>query len=196
MDHRVPPLRTWQEARSARVSESRRAYLTSIARSKLGGDSIGGVTASDLVQETLMAATVAGRQGQGPDREAIDGDICVWLRTILENKIHETFRRENARKRGGGMARVPLPSGIPDMGSTPSDHAIANEERHRLEEALGMLSPEDVQLLSWSVKEGLSRGEISVRLGVSARYARRICKRAEERLREAYRTTRRDEDSS
>lgn len=196
MNHRVPPARDWEQARSARVIESHRVYLTLLARKWLTRESLAGMTASDLVQEALMAATVSQSCGQGPAQDAFDQDIRPWLATILDNKFYEAIRHQNAKKRGGGISCVPMPPNIPDEGTSPSRRAILNEEKVRLDEALSTLSADDLQLVIWSVKEGLSRREIGERLDVSATYASRICKRAEKCLRDAYHATRREEGSS
>lgn len=196
MSERVPPMRDWDEARAARVIESHRAYLLNIARNKLGRDSIGLHTASDVVQEALLAATVAQSRGQGPKHGDPDQDFRSWLKVILNNKIFEVFRHIQTRKEGGGKPLDPLPPDLADEGTSPSRRAIKNEEIDRLDEALHALSSTDLKLVTWSIKDGLTRREIGERLGVSATYASRICSAAEQRLRDAYRATRRDEGGS
>ncbi len=183
-------LQTFHDSRSTRVIESHHAYLAAMAQKRFGHSRIGAVTASDLVQETLLAAIVARTRGQGPAHGASDHDFLCWLTKIFHNKVNEAIRRD------AGKITQPIDPETPGEGSTPIQSAIASEEWVRLEEAINMLSPKDRQIVVWLIKDGHSLKQIGQLLDVTTRHARNLCERAKQHLHNAYRATRRDDGDS
>lgn len=158
-----------------------RTHLTAIARNRLTSGAAGDEGASDLAQETAIAALDAARDGRAP--AATDAHLLPWLRRILANKIKQAVRRHNARRRGGG-AVLPLPEAEPPgSGISPSGVAIREEERLRLAQALGRLDPAHARLLVWLYTDRLAVKDIADRLGCSPSYASRACKAALDALR-------------
>src|SRR6478736_2693076 len=75
---------------SEALIEAHRAYLMAVARARMSGAAAGGVTASDLVQETVVTALHAARAGT---LRGEAGRWGPWMRQVLVNKIYEAFRR-------------------------------------------------------------------------------------------------------
>jgi RNA polymerase sigma factor (sigma-70 family) len=179
MSGAVPSNSEQDERRTSRALASYRTFLLAVAKKQMGNSLLAGETASDFVQKALLAAMLADGKGQGPG--PTEQELRGWLVMILKNKIIE------ARRPRGRVTRELMPDNIADEGTSPSEGAIRNEERNRLDKALKTLSPEDQQLVVWSIKENLSRKEIGERLGMSSSYVSRICMRAQNRFQRAYR---------
>lgn len=161
-----------------RLFESCRTYLLIVARQEMGARFVGPKSASDFVQESMLAAIEA--EGEGRGATLAEDDRRRWLGGIVRNKIKAAIRREAILPRDRDEA--PDPS---DPGPRPPDRVIEGEVAGRLFAALDRLTPEDRQLVEWSA-EGVKRCEMGGRLGVSATYASRICNRALERFRDVY----------
>ena len=166
------------DARAFRFYESCRTHLMIVARSKMGVEFVGPRSASDFVQESILAAVAAERRGLGP--RSTDEDRLSYAAGIVINIIKAALRRETIHPRDHGEAHDPS-----DPGPRPPDRIIEGEVAERFFAALDRLTPEDRQLVLWSVEE-VKRCEMAERLGVAASYASRICNRALERFREAY----------
>jgi len=172
--------RTWIEA-----VEAHRAYLTAVARRHLAAGAAGGDGPSDLVQEAAIAALNAARDGRAPDPG--DGRWRPWLTQVLRNKIRQAVRKHRTRRRGGGAVFALLDLEPSDSGTSPSAGEARDEERRRVNRALGRVDPRQRQVLQWLVADGLAVKAIAGRLGCSPSYASRTCKDALAALRLAYR---------
>lgn len=166
------------DGREFRFLESCHTYLLIVARQEMGARFVGPKSASDFVQESILAAVEA--EGQGFGAKLVEDDRRRWLGGIVRNKIKAAIRHEVIHPRDHDEA--PDPS---DHGPRPLDRIIEGEVAERLFAALDRLTPEDRQLVVWSVEE-VKRCEMGERLGVAASYASRVCNRALERFRLAY----------
>jgi RNA polymerase sigma-70 factor (ECF subfamily) len=168
-----------------------RNYLCLIANEQL--DSVLRVKAgaSDLVQESMLAA----QRDLGDFRGSTHGEWLSWLRTILLHELHRTNRayrgtskRQMGRERpldpGGTQSQEPR--GLADPTETPGTRAAANEQSARLAQAINRL-PEDYRLvLKWRNWERLSFEEIADQLGRTPDACRKIWSRAVARLRKEF----------
>ena len=164
--------------RQFRLYDAYRSDLMILARRKLNLHAIGPCSASDFVQDAIVAAVEAEAKGRGPNTG--DDDRRRWVGGILRNKINAAIRREAI------LVREPNAEADPaDPGTSPSGHAIKGERTRRMSAALDALSPEDRQLIEWFA-DGVSKREIGERMGFSASYASHACNRALRRLREEF----------
>ena len=166
------------DERELRLIESYETYLLLMAGRIMSCRFVGPKSASDFVQETILAAVQAG--DHRPETQAANDDYTKWITGVLRNKITEALRHESILRREQYLNEGPT-----DSHDSPLPEAIKREKSRRLLAALDRLSPEDRQLIDWSL-EGVSRREIGERLSISASYASRICKQAMYRLREDY----------
>lgn len=165
-----------------------RGYLLVIAnheldeklRAKLGG--------SDVVQQTLMHA----HRDFADFRGATAGELLAWLQAILTNQIAgarrhylETAKRDIrreiaiAQQDNSSIHDVWLPSDL----TSPSEHAMASEDRQCVESALARLSDKYRRVIELRNRDLLSFAQIGERFSISDEAARRLWARAVEALR-------------
>jgi RNA polymerase sigma-70 factor (ECF subfamily) len=179
--------------------EAFREYLLRVADRGLGRDLTAKIGASDLVQETFMAAqrSVAAFRGQS------EAEWRAWLESILRHRLANARRYyRDAGKRCVGQ-EVPLDADPGCSGavagagawagfvaasetvSTASVGAMRKEREIALFGAIASL-PENYRLVvCWHHEERLTFEQIADRLGTTAEAARKIWGRALLRLREA-----------
>ncbi len=168
-----------------RALEPYRDYLTLVARQAVGPELAAKFGASDLVQDTFLAAQQHARTFRGQT----ELEWRAWLKAVLLNCLANQRRHYAAIKRrvpkagfGTGLARQ-APSGISTV--TPPSRRLMRCERDRaMTEALGRLPERYRQVVCWHHHERLSFDEISTRLGISADAAQKVWGRALVRLRE------------
>ncbi len=167
--------------------EACRAYLLLVAGRELDHDLVAKGGASDLVQETFLEAQRDFRQFNG----VTEAEFLGWLRKILLHNLanfRRTYRQTDKRKiakevaidsdRSSRDLRAVLQAGI----SSPSSHAIHNEERAAIESALRSLPETYKQVIVFRNREGYSFEKIGELMGRSANAARKLWSRAIERL--------------
>ena len=175
---------------SAGAHEGFRSYLLAVANRRLGPDLAAKVGASDLVQETLLAAGRDGGafRGHGPD------DLKPWLKGILLHLLANVRRqyRDTAKRRLGiemPLAKLgpnsPDWAALADTATSASNLAIRGELRGTVAEGLARLPEHYRRVLVWRYREELTFEAIGERLGTSADAARKLWGRAVVRLREA-----------
>jgi RNA polymerase sigma-70 factor (ECF subfamily) len=167
-----------------------RDYLTQVARRELGTDLAAKVSASDLVQETFLAAGRDAAQFQG----AGSAELRAWLQGILKHLVCNTRRRyrETGKRRidrergaGAGSSAASWWATVPLSATSPSGRAMRREREEALGRAL-MALPEHYRLvIQWHHQERLTFEAIAGQLGISAEAARKVWGRALQRLREA-----------
>jgi RNA polymerase sigma-70 factor (ECF subfamily) len=163
-----------------------REYLTQVARRELGADLAAKVSASDLVQETFLAAGRDAVQFQGAGPAGLQG----WLKGILKHLVCNTRRRyrETGKRRidreldAGAASRW---AAVSLSATSPSGHAMRCEREEALRRALMTLPEHYRSVIEWHHHERLPFDAIAGRLGVSAEAARKVWGRALQRLREA-----------
>jgi RNA polymerase sigma-70 factor, ECF subfamily len=156
-----------------------RDYLTLLANQKLSPGLATKVGASDLVQETFLAAQrgIAGFRGSTPS------EWRAWLEAILVNQLANLRRTylDTQKRRGepapqGGHAG--LDARLGDSITPPSRQLQRRERDAALEEALKRLAEHYRQVIRWHHDDGLTFEAIGGRLGISADGARKLWARA------------------
>ena len=170
-----------------------RDYLRSLASQRLGRNLAGRVSASDLVQETLLAAWKDFDSFRGT--EALQ--FSVWLRTILLRKVSaavathlKTSKRDVARECSVsplvGSSALDVTKGLPGREETPSKIVSLAEEAFSIQRLLANL-PEDYRLvIQWRQLEGIQFNEIAKRLNKTSGATRLLWLRAIRMLRELH----------
>ena len=172
-----------QEA-MAELIEACRTYLLLVANRELPDGVRGKVAPSDLVQETFIEACRGFSQFGGHSRQELLG----WLRRILLNNVRDAFRHyERTGKRQlsrevslNADSRLAIDVAIEQ--TSPSQAAMAEEEREALERAMKSLSERQREVIMLHHREGLPFLEISRRLGCSAEAVRKLWSRAVRKL--------------
>jgi RNA polymerase sigma-70 factor (ECF subfamily) len=175
-----------------------RDYLLLIANEELDQNLQGKFGASDFVQETMLIAHKKFDQFRGQSPAELKG----WLRQILRNDLNrarrqfvDAHRRDIKRERTMDDSQLqPLP--LADDSNTPRTDAMVQEEARLLREAMAQL-PENyrlaVQLREW---DELSFPEIGMRMSISEEAARKLCRRAMDKLEQLLKPIMRPDDSS
>jgi RNA polymerase sigma-70 factor (ECF subfamily) len=146
--------------------------------------------ASDIVQETLLAAHRQAGQFRGNTEE----ERAAWLRRLLHGQMVDAWRRIHTRKRDVQRERsleaaleassIRMEAFLADTGPSPSGSAIRHEDIARLAEALIQLPEAQRQAVELRHVLGLSLEEISRQLERSPAAVAGLLKRGLHRLRE------------
>src|SRR5262245_54750903 len=130
----------------ARVLEPYRNYLTLVARRAIGPDLAGKLGASDLVQETFLAAQQHVATFRGRNEPA----WRAWLKAILLNHLANQRRYHAADKRRAPNDG-PAHDARPEMNAiTPPSRRLMRRERDEaLDRALGQLPERYRQVVCW-----------------------------------------------
>jgi RNA polymerase sigma-70 factor (ECF subfamily) len=165
-----------------------REYLTHVARRELSADLAAKVSASDLVQDTFLAAGRDAAQFQGADPAELRG----WLKGILKHllcntrrRYRDTGKRRIDRELGADAGAASRWTAVALSATSPSGHAMRREREEALRRALLTLPERYRSIIEWHHQERLPFDAIAGRLGVSAEAARKVWGRALQRLREA-----------
>jgi RNA polymerase sigma-70 factor, ECF subfamily len=161
-----------------------RDYLLLIANQDLDQSLRSKLGASDIVQQTLLAAFENFHQFRGQSEDELSG----WLKQILRNDIsnarrhyQQTQQRDARREHRLDDSQLIQPA-IADPLHTPGTNALINEQEQLLERAMLQL-PENyrqvIRLRNW---EELGFEKIGQQLQISAEAARKIWSRAIARL--------------
>ncbi|HTU92322.1 MAG TPA: sigma-70 family RNA polymerase sigma factor, partial [Gemmataceae bacterium] len=142
----LPAAQAGSKEALAQLLEACRGYLLFIAAQEIDPALRAKGGASDLVQETILEAYKDFTCFQGGEEE-----LLAWLRRLLRNNLANFARRYRDTDKRRMSAEVPLEggdssAGMPESligsGSTPSAHAMANEQMQAVEKALERL-PDD-----------------------------------------------------
>ena len=145
--------------------ERHRHELTESAEKVLSRGLQRRMSASDLVQETMLSASTQFHSYQG--RSA--GEFRAWLLEIFHSRLVDGIRRHRIAE----CRRLNREEGIvtsETAGSTltPSTLMSRHEETARLRDALSRLPDEARSLIQMRYVEELTFDEIAIRCGVSA----------------------------
>lgn len=138
----------------ARMYEAHAARMYSHIRARVGS--------AELAED--LTAAVFLRAWKGIDRyQALPGrPIAAWLFTIANNLVVDHYRR--SKREVIGVKGDPRDSGIDD----PERRALQTDLHHEIRRAIARLKPEQQQLVSMRLIDGLDYQEISVLTGKSA----------------------------
>jgi RNA polymerase sigma-70 factor (ECF subfamily) len=150
------------------VLDGCRAYLLFVARAHLNSERRAGVSAADLVQDTLLLAV----SGFGDFRGNSEAGLLAWLRRILLNHLSNVAAKQ---------ARYPValqPEDEPAHTETPSWRAMAQERAEALQRALAQLDADHRHVFVFRYVDKLTWPQIGTHLGRSADAVRMIHARA------------------
>jgi RNA polymerase sigma-70 factor (ECF subfamily) len=161
--------------------EPYREYLTLIARQAIGPKLAPKLGASDVVQETFLAA----QQHVGTFRGRTELAWRAWLKAILLHQLANQRRHHAAdKRRGPENERAQRPRSETYTITPPSRNLMRRERDQALADALNCLPHRHRQIVCWHHHDRLGFGEIAARLGISADAAQKVWGRALVRLKD------------
>ena len=136
---------------------------------------------SDLVQESLLQASIAAHSFRGQSLEE-------WLGWVRQISLRTSYRFLEAddRHMSGHRALLGAELGLASPAASPSECAILGETAARMAIALGRLPKEMQIVLLARVVENLDHAEIATQLGRTTGAVRMLYLRALKRLREVW----------
>ena len=172
--------------------ESQRGRLQAIARTKMRSQLARRVSASDAVQETMLAA----HRDLATFRGHTSGQLSAWLKSILTHKLLNLLGKHLSRKRdarrevslttGDQQEHNDLQTTLIGKEQTPSGVFASGESKGALERALLQL-PKDYQLVIRQRNfEGKRFQQIAEQMNRSPQATRMLWVRAIQRLRQLY----------
>jgi RNA polymerase sigma-70 factor (ECF subfamily) len=150
-----------------------RSYLLLLARARLRGLPDARISASDVVQQTLLDAHRQRQQfrGEAPP------EMAAWLRRILACNLADALRALHRGKRDVDRERsleaelaessARLASWLAADQSSPSQQAVRNEQELRLANALAVLPDAQREAIVLHYWQGCSLAETAEQLGRS-----------------------------
>ena len=160
--------------------EAHQGYLTMLARVRMRGWLQGKVNASDLVQETFLAAHEHFDSFLGKT----EAEFLAWLRRILVSRISAAIRRFVDAKRRDTHLEQQLENDLERTSrfahnlavsqTSPSEGAILRERAVLLADALETLPSHYREVILLREFEGLSYPEIAQHIGRSPEAVRKL----------------------
>lgn len=148
------------------------------------------VAVEDIRQETFRMAF--RKIGEYEDRH--EGAFFGWLRTIALNQIRDVIKAQQAKKRGGDVARFHAGQGFADESianlfdgiagddATASRNVAREEAIHFIRVALSGLPDEYRIVLRMQFEEGLTYEQIGEKIGKSTSAVKGLLQRAKTKL--------------
>lgn len=133
----------------------------------------------DVVQDTLIAVTMALRNGRLRHAEALPGFVLGTARNVISNLL----RRESLRRAHVSIEEMQAQS---SKGSDPLQQLITDERRRSIAACLSRLRDEDRRVLFLAFYEGMPPREIARVLNISPAVARNRKSRAVQRFARIY----------
>jgi RNA polymerase sigma factor (sigma-70 family) len=128
--------------------------------------------AADLLQDVMMEAICALRNGQLREPAKLPAFILGIARNLLNDHFRKTARQP---------ASLESPDELVDL--TDATEAIAEQQRHELvRRAISVMEPTDQSILQMTLAEGLKPGVIAARLGINPDVVRQRKLRATRKL--------------
>lgn len=168
-----------------------RSWLGLLARLQVESHLQGKFDASDLVQQTMLAACRDAQAFRGTS----EVELLAWLRQILAHVLaHEIRRYRGTQQRqvdleialeqelGASSRRLNEILAAPD--SSPSEQAMRHEAEVRLADVLASLPDDHREVILLRNMEGLPHEEVARRMDRSVGAVRMLWVRALTRLRE------------
>lgn len=169
-----------------RLLEPCRQYLLLIANQKLDLALTAKLGASDLVQDTFLAA----RRDIGQFRGATRAELLRWLRQILVHHLATVQRRYVEAEKRSARREVPLQNYLYRIANTPStsapspsSHFLRDELVHIVQAALARLPKQYQLVIDLRHRQALPFDEVARQLNTSSPAARQLWSRAIQRLR-------------
>lgn len=189
----IQEARAGTEAALGRFLELYRNYLRLLARVEIGRRLQGKLDASDLVQETFLAAHRNFDQFQG----TVEPQFVRWLRQILANRAANLVRHyfgtqgRDVRLEQELAADLDNSARLMDLelaGSltSPSQQAVRREQSVLLADALARLPDHYRDVLILRHLEGLTFPEVATRMGRTQDSVEKVWLRALASLRQSF----------
>jgi RNA polymerase sigma-70 factor (ECF subfamily) len=156
-------IRAGDEQELGRLLEIFRPLLSRIAEDRIGTKVRVRFSGSDLVQETLLAASmkIAAFRGQSPQ------EFQSWLVEILRARLNDGLRRHLLAERRRVSAQRSGKSGLLETKlQSPSTQAVLNEQSAALIAAIASLDDLDREIVFLRYIDHLSFEEISARVDI------------------------------
>lgn len=167
-----------------------RAYLSLLARLQLDGRMRGKLDPSDVVQQTLLEAHAKRDQFRG----TTEAERAAWLRQMLAHNLADAFRalgrakRDVKRERSLDVAldasSCRLEAWLAADQSSPSQHAVKQEQQLRLADALTELPAAQRDAVVLHHLQGLSLAALARELDRSEPAVAGLLHRGLKKLRE------------
>lgn len=155
------------------VLERYRDYLQLLARLRVGRQLQGKIDPSDLVQLTLLRAHQAIEQFQGTQ----ECERAAWLRKVFATTTADEIKRYSRGKRDVGLERsllalhdessTRLETWLAGDHSSPSQHALRQEQLVLLAEALAAIPEDQRRAVELHHLGGCSVADVGLQLGKS-----------------------------
>lgn len=166
--------------RFAAALEDCRRFLLSVANAEMPGHLVPKGGASDLVQESLIAAYECRDRFRGRTL----GDLRAWLRGILLHELAD-FRRRYATGRRDVTREEAVGPGAAADRPDPVEHLIRAERTATVTAAIDQLPADAREVVLLRLEQRLGFREIGDRTGRTEEAARKVFVRAVDRLRRA-----------
>jgi RNA polymerase sigma-70 factor (ECF subfamily) len=150
-----------------------RPYLALLARLEVSPRLRDRVDLSGVVQQTLLEAHQG--LGQRPRGARTDSETIAWLRSILSHNLTDVLRKLTAQRRDVrqefsldaalDQSASRLEQWLAAEQSSPSQHAVRQEELLRMAEALAALPVAQRRAIELHHLQGWSLAEIAADLG-------------------------------
>ncbi len=173
-----------------------RNYLNILATAQLDHRLRRRMSASDLVQEAMLAA----HRDFGKFRGASEREFLAWLRQILINCLHHAFETHVKAQRRDVRCEISIDQAgraldrsaanfahaLADPGPSPSAPARQRERAAALADQLAKLRPEYREVIVLRNLQGLSFEEIAARMDRKTGAVRMMWLRAIEKFKQVY----------
>jgi RNA polymerase sigma-70 factor (ECF subfamily) len=189
-------IRLGATSKLGRLLEIYRNYLNLLADSQLDGKLQARISASDIVQDTMMEAHRDFHQIRG----STEAEFICWLRRILVNNLagviemhvraeNRDVRREVCLDRlNSALERsaIQIAASLAGCDETPSVVAERKERAVILADLMSELTPDHRQVLVLRYIKGLRFDEVAKKMNRSVSAAKMLWTRALTRLRQQY----------
>ncbi|MCA9170377.1 MAG: sigma-70 family RNA polymerase sigma factor [Planctomycetales bacterium] len=176
-DRQLASAKAGSDEALAQLLADARDFLMPVAARGIDSDVRGQLSASDIVQETLLEAHRKFREFRG-DATA---QFRAWLRRILITRLINHYRRLRGtlkRSVDNVTNNVDIEALSARNAETPSHVAMRNEESLILDEAIATLTAAHREIILLRHRDQLSFNDIAIRLGKSADAVRMLWYRA------------------
>lgn len=170
-------------------------HLLHLAGRQLGRDLLPRLSASDIVQESLLEAQTGFVKFNGQSQS----EMRAWLEQILKHNVLDIVRKYRDAQRRSVRREESLRAGdayrdLPSLGPTASSLAQHVEQDEQLGGAIASLPDRRRAIIEMRHRDGMSYAEIAQSMNISETAARKLWSRAIEQLRQSL--AQRDVDES